>query len=260
MQASLDSSNNPIGALTMDGKYGAETAAAVQNATGGQSLSPCASYSGSYGGGGGGGGGYSAAVKAAAAALDAQLTAQGCCGAGVAGSALSNATAAFKQAILVTPSAWGSSSSAATVTGSTINVSDPACQIAFGSELGGTLADLRAVLGSSMTYQGSYCSNSSCAVVDPGSNCGAPPPPPTACTGGKVQDTVTGQCVPACSGGTAPANGVCPPAPTPPSSGSSSSSGALIAGVIILALGGAATAYAVKKKKQHGGAHATYTW
>ncbi|HZU83189.1 MAG TPA: hypothetical protein VE987_09745, partial [Polyangiaceae bacterium] len=200
MHSSLDNSGNPIGTLVDDGKYGQETSAAVEAALGTQSPSPCGSYSGSCGGGGGGGGGnFNSSVISAAQALDAQLAAQGCCGCGQAGSALSNAVAAFKQAILVNPGDWGSSSSASTVTGSTINVSDPACQIAFGSELGGTLADLKSVLGSSMTYTGSYCCTSNCACVNMGSNCGQqPPPPPPACVAPQVPDSVTNQCVNPC--------------------------------------------------------------
>lgn len=239
--------------LTVDGGYGPDTASAwseVDIMTGGSGQVPAGLTSGwpNCGGGGGGGGTYSGAVMAAAAALDAQLAAQGCCGCGQSGSALSNAVAAFKQAILVNPSDWGSNTSASTVTGSTINVSDPACQIAFGSELGGTLADLKAVLGASMTYTGSYCATSNCACVDNGSNCGQQPPPP-ACTAPQVPDSVTNQCVNPCPGGGAPANGVCPPAPQP-SGGSSSSGGALLAGLLLVGGGAVATGYAIKARRR----------
>jgi hypothetical protein len=218
---------------------------------------------------------YSAAVTAAATALDAQLAAQGCCGANVSGSTLSNLTAAFKQAILTNASDWGSNTAAPTVTGTTINVSTAACQIAFGSELGGTLADLQAVLGSAMTYTGSYCSNSSCVVVNSGTNCGGTtppatpgtPPPDSSCPANQIIDASTWTCAPICPDDSRPCNGQCIgyaggpltpqgspcPAPqtvTPPSSGSSSSSaGPLMAGVILVGLGSAATYYAVKHRK-----------
>lgn len=244
--------------LTVDGGYGPDTANAwlevstvVNGVPGNVPAGLTSGYPNCGGGGGGGGGSFSGAVMAAAANLDAQLAAQGCCGCGQSGSALSNAVAAFKQAILVNPGDWGSSSSAATVTGSTINVSDPACQIAFGSELGGTLADLKAVLGASMHYQGSYCATSNCQCVNTGTNCGnAPPPQPPACVAPQVNDSVTDQCVNPCPGGGAPANGVCPPAPQP-SGGGSSNSGALIGIVLLVGGGAAATYYAIKAKKRH---------
>lgn len=242
--------------LTVDGGYGPDTANAwseVDIMTGGSGQVPAGLTSGwpSCGGGGGGGGGnFNSAVVQAAQALDAQLAAQGCCGCGQAGSALSNAVAAFKQAILVNPGDWGSSSSASTVTGSTINVSDPACQIAFGSELGGTLADLKSVLGSAMTYTGSYCCTSNCACVDNGSNCGQQPPPqPPACVAPQVPDSVTNQCVNPCPGGSAPANGVCPPAPQP-SGGSSSNGGAIVALALLVGGGAVATGYAIKARRR----------
>jgi len=242
--------------LTVDGGYGPDTINAwgeistILNGTPGQVPSPPSSYPNCGGGGGGGGGNFNSGVVNAAQALDAQLAAQGCCGCGQAGSALSNAVAAFKQAILVNPSDWGSNSSAPTVTGSTINVSDPACQIAFGSELGGTLADLKSVLGSSMQYSGSYCATSNCQCVNTGTNCGNTPPPPPACVAPQVNDSVTGQCVNPCAGGSAPANGVCPPAPSP-SGGGSSNTGALV-GILLLVGGGtAATYYAIKARRRH---------
>lgn len=243
--------------LTVDGGYGPNTINAwgeistVLNGTPGQVPAAPATYPNCGGGGGGGGGSFSGAVMAAATALDAQLASQGCCGCGQTGAPLSNAVAAFKQAILVTPSDWGTNSSAATVTGSTINVSSAACQIAFGSELGGTLSDLKAVLGASMTYTGTYCATSNCACQNFGSNCGnVPPPNPPTCTPPQVNDTVTGQCVAPCPSGAAPANGVCPPAPQP-SGGGGTSSGALLAGVLLIGGGAAATYYAIKARKRH---------
>lgn len=246
-------------ALTVDGNYGADTSyadSAVAQASGGGNV-PAALTSGfpncSGGGGGGGSGSYSQAVVAAATALNAQLVSQGCCGCGVAGSALSNATSAFKQAILTNASDWGSNTSAPTVTGSTINVSSQACQIAFGSEVGGTLSDLKAVLGASMTYAGSYCATSNCACVNAGTNCGSTPPPtPPACTAPQVPDSVTNQCVNPCSNGSAPANGVCPPSAPSTTTSSGTSAGALLAGVLLVGGGVAATTYAIKaKKKKH---------
>ena len=178
MAQATDSNGNVIGQLSVDGDYGAETAAAVQAALGGQSPTPCSSYSG------GTPTTFSAAVIAAAQALDAYLQANGCTNCSAVGQPpnasdpLSTLVSTFKQSILVTPSDWGSNNQAQTVTGSTINVSDPACQISFGSETGGTLADLKTVLGTAMTYTGTYCTNSSCsctqAVAPPATTCTAP--------------------------------------------------------------------------------------
>ena len=230
MQSSLDASNNPIGTLTDDGKYGPETAAAVQNATGALSPSPCTSYTGSWAGGGGGGGGapasYSAAVVAAATALDAYLAANGCtsckaAGANPSGSdPLSALVSAFKNAILVSPGS--TSTSAATVTGSTINMSSAACQQSYGP---GTIADLSAVLGAGKKSGATACTDASCNCLAAFQGPPAPPPTPV----------------------------------TPPSTSSSSSSAApLVAAAILLGLGGAAVYQASKKRKgapAHAGAY-----
>jgi len=122
---------------------------------------------------------YPTTVTSSAAALDAQLAAKGCCGCGDSSSALSLAVKAFKQSILTNPNDWGSNNNAPTVLGHNINVSDPACQIAFGSEFGGTLADLKTVLGGAMTYTGSYCAKADCTCINLGTNCAQPTPAPT---------------------------------------------------------------------------------
>lgn len=232
MQSSLDASNNPIGTLTDDGKYGPETAAAVQNATGVQSPSPCTTYTGSWAGGGSSPTSYSAAVVAAATALDSYLAANGCTSCKAAGSPpsssdpLSALVSTFKNAILVTPGS--TSTSSATVTGSTINMSSAACQQSYGP---GTIADLAAVLGGAKKSGATACTDASC-------NClaGAPSPTPPA----PPQPT--------------------PPTPvTPPSASSSSSSAApLVAAAILIGLGGAAVYQAAKKRKAahaHAGAY-----
>ena len=237
MAAATDSNGNVIGQLTVDGKYGAETAAAVQAALGSQSPTPCTTFNS----GGTTPTGYSAAVIAAATALDSYLATSGCTACTAAGAPpsssdpLSALVSTFKNAILVTPGS--TSSSSATVTGSTINMSSAACQQSFGP---GTIADLSAVLGSAKRSGSTACTDANC-------NCLAafvqPPAPPVTCPAG--QSLVNGVCTP----------NVNPPSPAP-SSSSSSSSTAIVAGVILLGLGGTAVAYAAKKRKKHAPAHA----
>jgi hypothetical protein len=164
--------------------------------------------------------GYTDAVVNAAKALDAQLTANGCCGSNAVDSsttALGTRTRAFKQAILVNPSDWGSASAyaAQTVTGSTIDVSNPQCQSAFGN---GTISDLKAALGSAMTYAGGPCATwngaGNCPSSDP-----ARPPCDDDCSSTQLVDSVTHQCAPMCPDSSRPANGVCgggQPPPLPP--------------------------------------------
>jgi hypothetical protein len=156
--------------------------------------------------------GYTDAALNAARAVDAELTTQGCCGAGVAGSPLSNAIAAFKQAILSNPSDWGNAYDAATVIpGSHIDVSNTVCQIAL------SLSDLQAVLGSAMTYTGSGCFGAwvgagNCPTTDQGTGCDKPD---DKCNSTSVIDSVTRRCAPMCWDFSRPANGVCPPQPPP---------------------------------------------
>lgn len=188
MAQATDTNGNVIGQLTVDGKYGAETAAAVQAALGSQSPTPC-----TYGGGGGGGN-YSAAVISAAQALDSYLHSYGCTNCGSAGQPpnlsdpLSPLVSAFKDAILVTPSCG--SNACPTVTGSTINMTSAACAASFGP---GTLSDLQAVLGSAMTYSGQGCTDSNCNCLTGGN-----PPPPSTCTAPLALDSSS---VCRCNGG-----------------------------------------------------------
>jgi len=197
-------------------------------------------------GGGGGGGGkggktFSAAIVAAAKALDAQLQASGCTGCGDPSSQLSTLTQAFKKAIVTSSSC--AAQSCPTVTGSTINMTTTACQQAFGP---GTLADLKTVLGSAMTYQGTVCTDSNC--VCQGTT--PPKPQPTTCPSGQVQDSVTGSCVAPCPDGSAPASGQCDVVQPPAPSSSSSSAGPLVAGVVLVGGGIAAAAFALKGRRR----------
>lgn len=232
MPSSTDNNGNPIGQLTVDGKYGPETAAAVQAALGSQSPTPCTSYT-SGGGGGGGGGGYSAGILAAAQALDSYLASNGCSACANAGQPpmsadpLAALVSTFKNAILTTPG--NTSSASPTVTGSTINMSSAACQQSYGP---GTVNDLRAVLGSSMQSSGQPCTDSSCNCLTAYQGPPGPPAPPG----------------PTPPGPTPPA----PPGPTPPApaSSGSSSNGPLIAGAIVLALGAGGVYYAAKRRKR----------
>jgi Cys-rich repeat protein len=248
--------------LAHNGLYDQATQNAV-DATLGQVIAPSACA-------GGGGGDWKqglpsdkiADITGKAINLDAQLSAKGCCGCGQQGSDLSNAVMEFKRAIITNPGDWGSSSNAPTVTGSNINVSDPSCQIAFGSEKGGTLKDLTTVLGGSMSYKGTYCAKSDCSCIDTGTNCGAPPPPCSSnsdCPSG--QQCVNGKCVTPpgpcqtnadCPSGQTCMGGKCVPVKPPtPGGGGGGGAGALLAGVLLVGGGVAATAFAMKRKKHH---------
>jgi len=222
------------------------------------------------GGGGGGGGRYSSTIVAAAQALDAQLVAKGCCGCGDAASALSAVVMAFKRSILTNPSQWGvpGIGNAATVTGSTIDVSNDQCQHAFGN---GTINDLRAVLGSGMRYSGGPCATwngaGNCPCTNTGSNCGQQPPSQTfPCPAGTVKEgQQVANILTDCGGPKQPPRGCstnnpCPSGQqcqsgqciTPPSSGGGGgSAGALLAGVLLVGGGIAATTIAMKRKKRH---------
>jgi hypothetical protein len=138
--------------------------------------------------------------------------------------------------------AWNASTDTVT-TGGVVLATDgkygPDTAQALGAALGGN------VQAACTSYQGG------------GSPAPSPTPPPSPtpapCNAGYVNDSVTGQCVTPCSGGGAPANGVCPPAPGPspaPSSSSSSSTGVIAAVVIVGALGATATAVAIHRKKK----------
>ena len=254
MRASTNSQNVTNWPLTVDGKYGPNTADAVQAALDTQSPSPCTTYTNSGGGGGGGGGGttgYSGAVLNAAQNLDNYLAQYGCTACQQAGQppqaldTLSPLVAAFKNAILVTP---GSTSAAsATVTGSTINMSSAACQNAYGP---GTLADLKAVLGASMTSGSTACTDSSCNCLTGNGQGPTPPAPPPAPNPTPTPCSVPGN---PCPPGQVCVSGQCIAGTTPPSSAPTggSSAGPLLAGVILVGGGAAAVSYAVKRRKGH---------
>lgn len=232
MRQSTNSQNVVNWPLTVDGKYGPNTADAAQAALDQQSPSPCTSYTGSYGGGGGGGGGgYSATVIAAAQALDAYLAQNGCTACTQAGAPpssgdpLSALVQTFKQAILVSPG--NTSTASATVTGSTINMSSTACQQSFGP---GSIADLTAVLGANKQSGSTACTDSNCNCL---SGSGQPPGP-----------SPTPPPLPAPPGPS--------PIPTPPSTPASSHT-ALVAGVV--AAGAAAAAGLYVYKRRHKGGH-----
>lgn len=162
--------------------------------------------------------GYTDAVLNAAKTLDAQLMCHGCCGSGVPGSLLSNAVKDFKQSILSNSSDWGSSGAyaAPTVTGSTIDVTNAGCQIAFGN---GTISDLRAALGSAMKYTEGPCATWNGAgdcpsIYQDGPDCAKILD--CDCADNELVDSVTGACAPMCSDSSRRANGACaqlPPLP-----------------------------------------------
>jgi hypothetical protein len=162
--------------------------------------------------------GYTDAVVNAAKVLDNQLACHGCCGSDNPSSLLSNAVKGFKQAILSNPSDWGSPGAfaAPTVTGSTIDVTNPTCQTAFGN---GTISDLKAALGSAMTYTGGACATwngaGNCpSIYQDGPDCAKILD--CDCANNELVDSVTGKCAPMCPDNSRQANGACaqlPPLP-----------------------------------------------